>query len=62
MANLMYNISQETPKDVREVNPDIPIGLAYIIHQLLQKEVAARYQHGKALAEDLQRYLAGRTP
>jgi serine/threonine-protein kinase len=62
MANLMYNISQETPKDVREVNPDIPIELANIIHQLLQKEVGARYQHGKALAEDLQRYLAGHNP
>lgn len=58
MANLMYNISQQTPKDVREINPDIPVGLAHVIHKLLEKNADARYQHGHALVIDLQHCLA----
>jgi len=37
MASLMYNISQEAPKDVRDLNPSVPITLANIIHKLFQK-------------------------
>lgn len=59
MANLMYNISQEQPKDLRELNPDVPISLANIIHTLLQKNADDRYQNGHALAVDLQRCLEG---
>lgn len=59
MANLMYNISQEPPKDVRELNPSVPMTLATIIHTLLQKNADDRYQNGHALAVDLQRCLEG---
>lgn len=59
MANLMYNISQEAPKDVRELNSDIPITLANIVHKLLQKDPNERYQSGHELAVDLQRCLEG---
>lgn len=62
MASLMYNISQEAPKDVRELNPSVPITLANIIHKLLQKNVDDRYQNGHALALDLQRCLEGLQP
>lgn len=59
MANLMYNISQEPPKDVRELNPDLPMALATIIHTLLQKNADDRYQNGHVLAVALQRCLEG---
>lgn len=62
MANLMYNISQEPPKEVRALNPSIPITLANIIHRLLQKNADDRYQNGHALALDLQRCLEGLQP
>ncbi|WP_026361784.1 serine/threonine-protein kinase [Methylotenera sp. 1P/1] len=53
MANLMYNISQATPKTAIEINPDIPLAISNIIQKLLEKDVQARYQNGQALAADL---------
>lgn len=62
MASLMYNISQEAPKDVRDLNPSVPMTLANIIHKLLQKNADDRYPNGHALALDLQRCLEGLHP
>lgn len=59
MANLMYNISQASPKEVRELNPNIPTALANIIQTLLEKNADKRYQHGRALAEALQQCVEG---
>jgi serine/threonine-protein kinase len=58
MANLMYNISQETPKDIHDINPNLPISLAHIVDKLLHKDMDARYQNGQLLADDLRKCLA----
>lgn len=58
MANLMFNISQATPKAAIEINPKLPQAVSHIIHTLLEKEVQARYQDGHTLAIDLQQCLS----
>lgn len=57
MANLMYNISNETPVDIHEINPDLPPQLSDIVNKLLEKDVNKRYANGKAVAIDIQQCL-----
>ncbi|MGZ8269878.1 MAG: serine/threonine protein kinase, partial [Methylophilus sp.] len=57
MANLMYNISNETPIDIHEINPDLPPQLTDIVNKLLDKDVNKRYANGKAVAIDIQQCL-----
>lgn len=57
MASLMFNISQTTPKTAIEINPKLPQAISNIIQKLLEKDAQARYQHGQALAADLQSCL-----
>ncbi len=53
IATLMYNITTTAPQAIRELSPEIPDAMAGIVEKLLAKDVEARYQTGKALADDL---------
>jgi len=53
IATLMYNITTTAPQAIRELSPAIPDAMAGIVEKLLAKDVEARYQTGKALADDL---------
>jgi len=53
IATLMYNITSSPPPSIRELSPNIPGKLVPIVEKLLSKDVEARYQNGKALADDL---------
>jgi eukaryotic-like serine/threonine-protein kinase len=53
IATLMYNITASPPRSLQETSPDIPEKLVPIVERLLAKDVEARYQNGKALADDL---------
>ncbi|HSV56926.1 MAG TPA: serine/threonine-protein kinase, partial [Magnetospirillaceae bacterium] len=53
IATLMYNITSTAPPPIREFSPEIPDRLAAILEKLLAKDVEARYQTGKELADDL---------
>lgn len=58
MAQLMFKIANESPLDIRTVNPEVPDKLVAVINKLLVKDVTQRYQRGSALAADLRASLA----
>jgi eukaryotic-like serine/threonine-protein kinase len=58
ITTLMYNITSTAPPSIKELSPDIPAKLVPIVEKLLAKEVEARYQTGKSLADDLLACLA----
>jgi serine/threonine-protein kinase len=53
MAELMYRIANEPPKDVLSVNPDLPPCLVEIIGKMLAKKSEDRYGDGAQVAEAL---------
>lgn len=55
---VLKRVCDDTPRPIREVNPDIPAGLAEIINRLLSKNPDARFQTAGEVAELLSRYLA----
>jgi serine/threonine-protein kinase len=58
MAQLMFKIANESPVDIRTINPEVPDKLVAVINMLLVKDVAQRYQRGSVLAADLRACLA----
>lgn len=55
---ILRRVCDDTPRPIREVNPDIPAALADIISKLLAKNPAARFQTAGEVADLLSRYLA----
>jgi uncharacterized protein (TIGR03067 family) len=55
---LLKRICEETPRPIRELNPDIPEWLAAIIDKLLQKKLSNRFQTAKEVEELLGQWLA----
>ena len=47
------------PKPPRGIDPSIPIDLETIVMKCLERDPALRYESGRALAEDLRRFLDG---
>jgi serine/threonine protein kinase len=58
MVRIMVRHATETPKPLREFNPQIPEGLQQIVNYMLQKDPAQRYQTPDRAAQALQVYLA----
>jgi serine/threonine-protein kinase len=58
IATLMYNITSSTPPSIREFSPGIPGKLVAVLEKLLAKDMEARYQSGKELADDLRTCLS----
>ena len=54
----MRRVCDDTPRPIREVNQDIPEGLAAIIDRLLAKDPDDRFQTAQEVADLLGRYLA----
>jgi len=57
MAQLMFKIANEAQPDVREVNPEVPVGVAEVINKALVKDADQRYQTGAEMAHDLRAAL-----
>lgn len=55
---VLKRVCEDTPRPIREVNPDIPAALAEIVNTLLAKDPDARFQSAGEFAELLSRYLA----
>jgi hypothetical protein len=55
---VLRRVCEETPRDLRQVNEDIPGWLASIVARLHAKEPAGRFQTAAEVAELLGRYLA----
>ena len=58
MAQLMYRIANEAPRDIMSIRPDIPPCVVAIINQALAKKVEARFADGATMAEALRRCAA----
>lgn len=55
---VLKRVCDESPRPIREVNPDIPDWLANIIAKLLAKKPSDRFQSAKEVAELLEQCLA----
>jgi eukaryotic-like serine/threonine-protein kinase len=55
---VLRRICDDQPRDIREVNPDVPPWLANIIHKLLAKSPADRFSSAEEVASLLERWLA----
>jgi len=58
---VISKILNEDIRHPRQVNPHIPLDLDTICYKAIEKNVNHRYQSAAELAEDLRRYLSGRT-
>ena len=58
-VNVMFRIAREPHVDIREYHPDLPAPLCKVIDKALQKEIGARYQSGREMAEAIRRCAAG---
>jgi WD40 repeat protein len=59
-ATVLRMVEQEDPVPPRRLNPTVPRDLETVIRRCLEKHPARRYPSAGALAEDLDRFLAGR--
>ncbi len=59
LYELMKRVIEEDPVRVRTLSPELDVDLETIVMRCLEKEPARRYPTALALAEDLERYLAG---
>jgi uncharacterized protein (TIGR03067 family) len=55
---VMRRITDDEPKAIRELNPDVPAWLCQIIAKLMSKQAADRYQSADEVAELLEACLA----
>jgi len=55
---VLRRICDDDPRDVREINPDVPVWLAAIIAKLLAKSPADRFQSAAEVADLLKQWLA----
>jgi serine/threonine protein kinase/uncharacterized protein HemY len=58
---LIRQLTQEEPSRPRQINPAIPCDLETIILKAIAREPARRYPTAAAFAEDLRRFLDGRS-
>jgi serine/threonine-protein kinase len=61
VATLILQIMQKEPVPIRELAPEVPVGLQRIISKLLNKRPDQRFKTGEELAEALGRELAALT-
>jgi serine/threonine protein kinase len=58
---VMRRVCDDTPRPIRELNPDIPEWLVAIVNRLLRKDPAARFQTAQEVTYLLRRRLDERT-
>jgi serine/threonine-protein kinase len=61
-AEIVSQVEVAPPARVRALRPEVPLGLEAIALKCLAKKPADRYPTAAALADDLERFLAGGTP
>src|SRR5258708_2191180 len=50
---VLSKILHETPREIRELRPEVPQAIARIVRRCLEKDPALRYPSGKELADEL---------
>ncbi len=58
LMGMLRKVCETTPRDVREMNPDIPSWLAGLIDRLMQKHPEARFKSASEVAEILEAEIA----
>ncbi|MEW4526313.1 serine/threonine-protein kinase [Maioricimonas sp. JC845] len=58
LAEAVKRVTDDAPRPIAEINPDLPPWLVQIVEQLLEKDPAARPQSAEQLADLLGRHLA----
>ncbi len=58
LMGVLKRVCDDTPRPIREVNPEIPDWLAEIVNKLLEKNPENRYQTAAEVAEVLGKHLA----
>ncbi|MGO9917396.1 MAG: protein kinase domain-containing protein [Isosphaeraceae bacterium] len=58
-ASLIRQVTQEDPPRLRRLNRAVPLDLETIVHKAMAREPGQRYPTAAALAEDLNRFIAG---
>ncbi len=56
---MLYQRVHESPKDPKQLNPDLPEYLARIIQKCLERDVTLRYQNATELLVDLDAWMTG---
>jgi WD40 repeat protein len=56
----LFQVIQNEPVPIRQLNPTVPTDLETIVHKCLAKEPGRRYGSAQALADDLGNFLDGR--
>lgn len=55
LTNLMYQITNEKPKGIRKLRPELPACLTRLINKALDKNPAKRFDNGQAMADAIKR-------
>jgi hypothetical protein len=55
---VLRRVAEDTPRPIRETNPEVPDWLAAVVAKLMAKDPADRYQSADEVAEVLGRHLA----
>jgi len=58
MMAVLRRVCDDTPRPIREINPDTPAWLVEIIEKLLSKNPADRFQSGQEVSDLLSQHLA----
>lgn len=58
MAQLMFRIASEPPRDILSVSPDVPPCVVAVIDRALAKKIEERYQTGQEMAEAIRQCAA----
>lgn len=61
-AEITVRVERDLPERPRALRADIPVDLEAIVMKCLEKKADDRYPSPGALADDLDRFLAGKTP
>jgi serine/threonine-protein kinase len=59
LAQLMFQIANKAPADVRSLRPDVPECLVAILDRALTKDINQRYQTGAEMAQALRSCMTG---
>ena len=60
-ATLVRKITQESPSPLTEHVPGLPESICALVHRLIEKDVAIRYQSAREVLRDLERIRIGAT-
>jgi serine/threonine-protein kinase len=62
VPGILARVAYQHPKPLRDLVPDLPADVEYVITRAMAKNPADRFPDGKTMAEDIEDILAGRPP